>query len=110
MLLLLRLLRLRRLLLLLLPDVADWRCSVHETVDMIEVGNPGDFKDNIDMIKVHFTYWIILKSNLLLSTLLDELPKVRKTPSWPRSWANFRPFLAVFRQECMDQLASFGPT
>jgi hypothetical protein len=22
--------------------------------------------------------------------------KVRKTPSWPRRWANFSPFLAVF--------------
>jgi hypothetical protein len=24
--------------------------------------------------------------------------QVRKTPSWPRSWANFKPFLAVFPQ------------
>jgi arylsulfatase A-like enzyme len=37
--------------------------------------------------------------------------KVRKMPSWPRSWANCRlPFIAVFPQECMGQLASFRPT
>ena len=41
---------------------------------MLEIGNPGDFKDDLDMIKVHFTYWVIMKSNLLLSTVLDELP------------------------------------
>ena len=35
--------------------------------------------------------------------------KVRKPPSWPRSWANFS-LLAVFPPECMGQLASFGPT
>ena len=35
--------------------------------------------------------------------------QVRNSPilSWPRSWANF---VAVFSQECMGQLASFGPT
>jgi hypothetical protein len=38
------------------------------------------------------------------------LAQVRKTPSWPRSWANFSLFLAVLPQECMGQLASFGPT
>jgi hypothetical protein len=36
--------------------------------------------------------------------------KVRKTRSWSRSWAKFSPFIAVFPQECMGQLASFGPT
>ena len=36
--------------------------------------------------------------------------KVRKTPSWSRSWINFSLFLAVFAQECVGQLASFGPT
>jgi hypothetical protein len=30
--------------------------------------------------------------------------QVRKTPSWPRSWANFSPFTAAFPQECMGQL------
>ena len=35
--------------------------------------------------------------------------QVRKTPSWPRSWAS-QPFIAVFPQEFMGQLASFGPT
>jgi hypothetical protein len=38
----------------------------------------------------------------------------RKTPSWPRSWANFslfiQPFIAVSPQDCMGQLTSFGPT
>ena len=43
-------------------------------VDMIEIGNQGDFKFDRDMILTHFTYWIIIKSNLLLSTLLNELP------------------------------------
>jgi membrane associated rhomboid family serine protease len=34
--------------------------------------------------------------------------KVRKTPSWPRSWAiQLQVFIAVFPQECMGQLASF---
>jgi hypothetical protein len=28
---------------------------------------------------------------------------------WPRSWANFSLSRAVFPQECMGQLASFGP-
>jgi hypothetical protein len=37
-------------------------------------------------------------------------PEVRKTPSWPRSWANFKPFTAAFPQECVGQPASFGPT
>ena len=41
---------------------------------MMEIGNQGDFKSDRGMILVHFTYWIITKSNLLLSTLLDELP------------------------------------
>ena len=36
--------------------------------------------------------------------------QVRETPSWPRSWANFLPFIAVSPQECMGQLASSGPT
>ena len=40
----------------------------------------------------------------------DAAYVVRKTPSWPRSWANFSLFVAVFSQECMGQLASFGPT
>jgi hypothetical protein len=40
----------------------------------------------------------------------DLMTKVRKTPSWPRSWANFSLFRAVFPQECMGQPASFGPT
>jgi hypothetical protein len=41
---------------------------------------------------------------------------VRKSPSWPRGWANFsplgqlQPFIAVFPQECMGQLAYFGST
>jgi hypothetical protein len=42
-------------------------------MDMIEIGNPGDFHSDLDMIRTHFTYWVIMKSNLLLSTLLDEL-------------------------------------
>lgn len=42
-------------------------------LDMLEVGNPGDFQFDLDMIRAHFTYWVILKSNLLLSTLLDQL-------------------------------------
>jgi hypothetical protein len=37
--------------------------------------------------------------------------KVRKAPSCrPRSWANFSLFIAVLPQECMGQLASFGPS
>jgi hypothetical protein len=36
--------------------------------------------------------------------------KVRKTPSWPRSWANFSIFIAVLPQEYRDQLAYFGRT
>jgi hypothetical protein len=36
--------------------------------------------------------------------------KVRKTPSWPRSWANFSPFIALFPPACMGQLTSSGPT
>jgi arylsulfatase A-like enzyme len=40
----------------------------------------------------------------------NHLPlQVRKTPSWPRSRANFCLFTAVFPQECMGQLTSFGP-
>ena len=39
----------------------------------MEIGNQGDFKSNRGMILTHFTYWVIIKSNLLLSTLLDEL-------------------------------------
>jgi hypothetical protein len=42
--------------------------------------------------------------------LATEPPKVRTTLRWPRSWANFSPFVVVFPQECMGQLASFGPT
>jgi serine/threonine protein kinase len=34
--------------------------------------------------------------------------EVRKTPSWPRL-GQLQPFIAVFLQECMGQLASFGP-
>ena len=41
---------------------------------------------------------------------LKNIAQVRKTPRWPRSWANFSLFTAVFSQECMGQLASFGPT
>ena len=53
--------------------------------------------------------------SLLLIFLAMELYKeqrqVRKTAGWPGSWANFS-FLqhAAFPQECMGQLASFGPT
>ena len=36
--------------------------------------------------------------------------KVRRTPSWTRSWANHSPFVGVSPQECMGQLAPFGPT
>ena len=37
--------------------------------------------------------------------------KVRTTPSWPRNWANSSLFSDVFpQQECMAQLAYFGPT
>ena len=35
---------------------------------------------------------------------------VRKTPSWPRSWANFSLLIAVFPQECTGRLAYFGST
>ena len=35
--------------------------------------------------------------------------KVRKTPSWPRSWAT-QPFIPVFPLECTGQLAYFGLT
>ena len=35
--------------------------------------------------------------------------KVRKTPRWPRSWQP-QPFIAIFPQEYMGQLASSGPT
>jgi hypothetical protein len=59
-------------------------------------------------------HWLLaLKNNpgvvseLAALALHDE---VRKTPSWPRSWANFRPLIAVFPQECTGQLAPFGPT
>jgi hypothetical protein len=39
--------------------------------------------------------------------------QVRKMPSWPRSWANFRckrPLTPVFSPECMGQLVCSGPT
>ena len=39
-----------------------------------------------------------------------RMVKVRKTPSWPRSWANFSLFLAPFPQEFTGQLETFGPT
>jgi hypothetical protein len=39
----------------------------------------------------------------------EHITQVRRTPSWPRSWANFSLFIAVFPQEYMGQLASFGP-
>ena len=39
----------------------------------------------------------------------DWRAKVRKTPSWSRCWANFTLCVVVFPQECMGQLASFGP-
>eukprot|EP01043_Picozoa_sp_COSAG02_P080709 COSAG02_NODE_19325_length_888_cov_0.633714_1_plen_117_part_00 len=39
----------------------------------MEIGNQGDFKSDRGMILTHFTYWVIIKSNLLISTLLDEL-------------------------------------
>jgi hypothetical protein len=46
---------------------------------------------------------------------LPAAGKVRRTPSWPRSWANFS-LLYFYRctptggtWDCMDQLAFFGP-
>jgi hypothetical protein len=45
-----------------------------------------------------------------LTWVLGRIAEVRKPPSWPRSWANFSLFTAVFPQECMGQPASFGPT
>ena len=36
--------------------------------------------------------------------------QVRNSPSWPGSWPNFCPFVAVCLQGCMGQPASFGPT
>jgi hypothetical protein len=41
---------------------------------------------------------------------IDTGNQVRQTPSWPRSWANLNFFIALFPQECMGQLAYFGPT
>ena len=38
----------------------------------------------------------------------ELLRQVRTTPL--RSWVNFSPFIAVFPEECIGQLASFGPT
>jgi hypothetical protein len=37
-------------------------------------------------------------------------PKVMAPPGWPRSRANLSPLVVVLPQECMGQLASFGPT
>ena len=36
--------------------------------------------------------------------------KVRKTRSWPRSWANFSLLSSIFLQECMAQLVHFELT
>ena len=36
--------------------------------------------------------------------------KVRKTPKLAQKLGQLQPFSAVFPQECMGQLASFGPT
>ena len=51
-----------------------WSLYLLDNRDMMEIGNQGDFKSNRGMILTHFTYWVIIKSNLLLSTLLDKLP------------------------------------
>ena len=39
-----------------------------------------------------------------------DICKVRDTPGWPRCLGRLQPFLAVFSQGCMGQLAPFGPT
>ena len=51
--------------------------------------------------------YILLK----ISRFVQSKWHVRKTPSWPRSWANSTEFfVAVFPHECMGQLAYFGST
>jgi hypothetical protein len=50
--------------------------------------------------------WIFKKTTLRY----EDARKVRKISSWPRSWGQLQPFIAVFPQECMGQLACFGPT
>jgi hypothetical protein len=40
----------------------------------------------------------------------DNPAQVRKTPRWPQKLCQSQPFVAVFLQECMGQLASFRPT
>jgi hypothetical protein len=45
-----------------------------------------------------------------LSGFAKPPAQVRKTLSWPRSWGQLQPFIAVFPQECVGQLASVGPT
>eukprot|EP00928_Gymnodinium_smaydae_P042121 TRINITY_DN28410_c0_g1_i1.p1 TRINITY_DN28410_c0_g1~~TRINITY_DN28410_c0_g1_i1.p1 ORF type:complete len:720 (+),score=80.71 TRINITY_DN28410_c0_g1_i1:42-2162(+) len=47
--------------------------SFYNDLDMLEVGNPGDFETDLDRIRVHFTMWVVLKSNLLLGTHIDAL-------------------------------------
>jgi hypothetical protein len=49
------------------------------------------------------------RTGLLDSTEGASTTQVRQTPSWPGSWGIFQPFIAVFSEECMGQLASFGP-
>ena len=51
-----------------------WSLCLLGNRDMMEIGNQGDFKSDRGMILTHFTYWVMIKANLLLSTLLDELP------------------------------------
>jgi hypothetical protein len=38
-----------------------------------------------------------------------SVAKVRKMPRWPRGWANFNLFVAVFPQECVGLFGPFGP-
>ena len=60
----------------------------------------------MDDCKKHGQFDVTTMGNVANVGLMAR--KVRKTPSLPR--CQLQPFIAVFPQECMGQLASFGPT